>query len=598
MRLGLILLLPALLAGQLIPAGQPVPKGANPPVVFIDGYQSGCTSDSSFASNFGAADKLLQNAGLVTLYFDNCTVTGNPDIETVGAAFGSFLAKLKYADGTPVTQVDVVGHSMGGLILRCYLSGKQPGTPATFLPPASVPIRRAVFLGTPHFGSVAAAVLGSDKQTAAMAPGSQFLFDLNTWNQGGDDLRGISALAVAGSGGTGIESGLSGFDDGIVALTSSSLSFFQPGTTRVVPYCHTANSLLSIFGVCKSGVPVLNILSTDPNNMVGQILVSFLTGTNAWKSVGDSAETNPRLSTTAGLQVQLRDQTDLPLPLISGSIDTTPVIKLTANAANIVYAESVPATTSLNVQLTPLSGTVQATTATLAAGTVTVAVVKPGPVISPKGVIPAAGPAPFPYDVAPGAYVSVYGTNLAPATQAASVPYPTQLGGVQVLVDGSPAQIVFVSAGQINFVYPSTSAGLTKLSVKNAAGQNSVNVRVAPAVPSLFLLDAAGTSAAVNASTGIVVGPNSPVHEGDFVSIYLTGLGSTTAKSGLDYANVQPTLTVGGKQVAVSYAGRTPGLAGLDQVNFQVPSGVTGAAVPVVVTSAGRSSSTAFLNVR
>ncbi len=600
MRFAFLLLLPGIAAAQLYPVGQPIPKTANPPVVFLDGYQSGCTSDSSFASNFGAADQLLKNAGLISLYFDNCTAGRNVTIEAAGQAFGQFLSTLKYTDGTPVTQVDVVAHSMGGLILRCYLSGKQDVTPAQFLPPATVPIRRAVLLGTPHFGSNAAGLLGSDKQTAEMALGSQFLFDLGTWNQGSDDLRGISAISVAGSGGTGLDSGTAAFDDGIVALTSASLGFYRPGVSRIVPYCHTANSLLTFLGACKSGTPVLNILSTDPTNLVGRILVSFLTGTSEWQSIGDSVETNPLSVIKAGLNLQLRDSNDVPLGLISGALaNATPPVSLPANSGNIIYNEGLPASnTSITIQLTPTTGVVQSVSLKLPAGTVTPTILKPGPVISPRGVIPAAGPAPFPYDVSPGEYVSIYGSNLASATSGATIPYPTQIGDVQVLVNGTAAPIVFVSTGQINFVYPNVAPGLTKLTVKNMNGQHTVNVRVAPAVPSIFVLDANGTAAALNAVTGTVVGPNSPLHPGDFLSLYLTGLGATTSTNGLDYAQTPPTVTIGGISVPVSYAGRTPGYAGLDQINCKIPTSIVGAAVPVVVTSAGRSSNTAYITIQ
>jgi uncharacterized protein (TIGR03437 family) len=48
----------------------------------------------------------------------------------------------------------------------------------------------------------------------------------------------------------------------------------------------------------------------------------------------------------------------------------------------------------------------------------------------------------------------------------------------------------------------------------------------------------------------------------------------------------------------VSFAGRAPGFVGLDQINIQIPGGVTGAAVPVVVSSAGRISNTATLAIQ
>jgi len=93
--------------------------------------------------------------------------------------------------------------------------------------------------------------------------------DLNTWNQGNDDLRGFPRYRWQKYWWQ--ESGVgTGFDDGLVALTSSSLGFYRPGVTRIVPACHTTNTLLILAGFCLSGAPTLAFLSTDPNNLVGQ----------------------------------------------------------------------------------------------------------------------------------------------------------------------------------------------------------------------------------------------------------------------------------------------------------------------------------------
>ncbi|HZL55604.1 MAG TPA: IPT/TIG domain-containing protein, partial [Bryobacteraceae bacterium] len=78
----------------------------------------------------------------------------------------------------------------------------------------------------------------------------------------------------------------------------------------------------------------------------------------------------------------------------------------------------------------------------------------------------------------------------------------------------------------------------------------------------------------------------------------LTGLGATNRQNNLDYAQVQPTVSVGGQNCNVGYAGRAPSFAGLDQINCAIPAGVTGAAVPVIVNSNGRVSSTAFVAVQ
>src|SRR5271165_6960753 len=140
----LLLSLPSIGLSQLT-------KGNNPPVVFLNGYQESC-GGSSLAGTFGIADQVLAANGISSTFFDNCSVSGKPPIENLAAAFSTFLAGLKYVDGTSVPLVDVVGHSMGGLIIRSYLSGKQSGG-AAFNPPSAPIIRKAVFLASPNFGS-------------------------------------------------------------------------------------------------------------------------------------------------------------------------------------------------------------------------------------------------------------------------------------------------------------------------------------------------------------------------------------------------------------------------------------------------------------
>ena len=140
------------LQAQLVQPGNPIPHTSKPPVVFLNGYQNDCSS-ATFAATFGTADQVLQANGEASVFFNNCSVSGKPTIEELGADFGTFLAGLKYDDGQPVIIVDAVAHSMGGLILRSYLSGKQPNA-ATFQPPAQTKLRKVVFLATPHFGWV------------------------------------------------------------------------------------------------------------------------------------------------------------------------------------------------------------------------------------------------------------------------------------------------------------------------------------------------------------------------------------------------------------------------------------------------------------
>ncbi len=394
--LGVLVLIAPFTAGAQLVAPNSIPDGVVP-VVFLDGYQLGCIGSSSFQSNFGNADMVLQASGLVTVYFDNCSVPGGPSIETLGAAFGKFLASLTYLNGTPVPLVDVVAHSMGGLIVRAYLSGMQPlpaGSAATFIPPQTPGIRKAIFLATPHFGTYVASDLGDDTQTHEMSLGSQFLLALNTWNQGTDDLRGVNALAIAGNGGTGLESALAGtllsdFDDGV-------------GT-------------------------------------------SFLTGTNAWQTLGEAIENDPNFdyggiliggANPNGATEAITSATDLGLN------------------GGVAFSEAIPVKEFFEPVLTVNvtgSGTLMVA-AQQAPGSTKATIAKTGPTIT--GVVPA-GIAQFPRDVAPGAFVTVYGSNLTSAMMQAPQPYPTQLGDVQITVNETAAQIdTSVRRRSISFIRP------------------------------------------------------------------------------------------------------------------------------------------------
>ena len=604
MRLAFLFAVPCLLGAQLISSGSPIPKGPHPPVVFLNGYQPSC-SDSSFSSTFGNADQVLQASQIASVFFDNCTVTsttsGRPTIEALGAAFGTFLRGLRYTDGTAVTEVDVVVHSMGGLILRCYLAGKSDDTPSVYAPPANTGVRKAVFLATPHFGTALAGLLGTDVQTQEMALGSQFLFDLNTWNEGLDDLRGVDAIAVAGTGGTGAESGTvaygGGLDDGVVTLNSASLGFLRPGRTRLVPACHASISLLVTFGLCTSGAqPIASI--TDGSNVTGQIVVSFLTGTSNWQSLGQALEDNGLASVFGGINLQLQDSTGTPLVTTGGTITSATGLSAPLSQSStkqVLYLEIFPMSGPRPIQVQTASAVID-TTQTLPHGTVGTVILKPGPVI--RGVVPAAGPI-FPYNVAPGAFVAIYGADLAGSTLSASAPnYPTTLGDVQVKVNGAAAAIQYISPGQLNVIWPDVAAGITKLTVVTGKGSFTANVIVQSAVPSVFTLGGT-TAAAINAVTGTVVGPTAPLRAGvDIVTIFLTGLGGTKRTDGLDYAEIQPAVSIGGQECSVRYAGRAPGYPGLDQINCAVPAGVSGAAVAVIVTSKGRAANTVTLNIQ
>ncbi|MEP6714963.1 MAG: hypothetical protein ABJC09_05275, partial [Terriglobia bacterium] len=416
-------LLPFTLAAQLITNPAAIPRTPSPPVVFLNGYETSCAT-TSFQHVFGIADQILQANGRVSLFFNNCNVAGSPSIEKLGAAFGAYLQSLTYTDGQPVTTVDVVGYSMGGLIVRSYLSGKQEAL-GTFLPPAVTGIGKVIFIATPNFGTpVAALAFGSSVQADELSSGSHFLMDLNTWNQNRDDLRGVDAIGIAGNGGTGLAVS-PGFDDGLIALSSASLGFYMPGRTRVLPLCHVASpGLLTLTGFCPLGAKGISQLNNAGDDNA-RIVVSFLNGNSEWQTIGQAIEQNSFLTNGGGILVRTRTAADDAIN--PSSVNATPAAgggkKLNMSNSEIAYTDLIAAG---SVNLTVSAGAQSfSQTVTVPAGGATAFVLKPGPNVN--AAISAAAQI-FPLVVAPRMIVAIYGSGL---------------DGATVTLDGIPVTVLY-----------------------------------------------------------------------------------------------------------------------------------------------------------
>ena len=279
------------------------PGGSTPPVVLLNGWQfsvfppSSCPISTGSSKTFGSLQTQL--IAPVVYFFDNCVeqAVNGSTIEELGVTLGQFLNMVQYAGGALVPQVDLVSHSMGGLIVRSYLAGLQPnGSLSSVLNPR---VRKFIEIATPNFGSFLAAnysaLLANGTQAAEMIPGSAFLWSLATWNQRGDDVRGVDALAIIGNAGywksSIVSTQFSGLSDGVVSLTSASLNFARdPSRTRILPYCHIdvassgASSAIDCTG--KGG-----IADVDQAPETGVIVLSFLAGTSTWQSIGFSNQT-------------------------------------------------------------------------------------------------------------------------------------------------------------------------------------------------------------------------------------------------------------------------------------------------------------------
>lgn len=193
-------------------------------------------------------------------------------------------------------------------------------------------------------------------------------------------------------------------------------------------------------------------------------------------------------------------------------------------------------------------------------------------------------------ELAPDAFVSIYGASLAGGglAAAASLPLPLRLAGVEVRLNGVAIGLHFVSDSQINILVPATAAvGAGTLEVISALGSSGlIPVNVRAASPGLFVDGASGLGAIVVAGSRSLT-DQFPVNPGETIEIYGTGFP----------AGVRPQVTIGGRSAEVTFSGYLPGFAGLFQINAAVPLETGGGPQTVVARAAGIESNAALIRV-
>jgi uncharacterized protein (TIGR03437 family) len=214
--------------------------------------------------------------------------------------------------------------------------------------------------------------------------------------------------------------------------------------------------------------------------------------------------------------------------------------------------------------------------------------------------------------VAPGELVVIFGSNLGPGTLAGlqldnQGNVATSLAGTQVLFDGVAAPMIYTLASQVSVVVPYEVSGKSSTQVQvvyHGQTSASISIPVANAIPGIFTADSSGKGqGALDNQNGSVNSPSNPAAAGSIIFLYVTGEGQTSpggvdGKPGaapLPTPMAQPvTATIGGVNAPVLYAGGVPGLiAGVMQVNVQVPPGVApGSAVPIVISVGGKPTQT------
>jgi uncharacterized protein (TIGR03437 family) len=213
-----------------------------------------------------------------------------------------------------------------------------------------------------------------------------------------------------------------------------------------------------------------------------------------------------------------------------------------------------------------------------------------GVFLNPQGVLNAASFAPPGYPLSPGGVVTLYGSGFGSQNvTASSLPFPKTLAGVQVTINNLSAPIYAVGGAAaspfVSAVVPFEVAGSTAtitVTVNNNIKSNSVEVPLARTAPGIFSLaqNGLGDGAVLHADYRVVDSVN-PAVPGETVQVFLTGLGAVSpavadgapapGQAPFPLVTADLRVTVGGQVAAVAYQGLAPALAGLYQLNVQIP---------------------------
>lgn len=202
--------------------------------------------------------------------------------------------------------------------------------------------------------------------------------------------------------------------------------------------------------------------------------------------------------------------------------------------------------------------------------------------------------------IARGSMFVVFGTELGPGDlrQATGFPLTTSLGGTSIRVTVGAttvdAFLVYVWSTQVAAILPSGTPegiGLMEVTYNGRTGQAGA-FRVVRSSPGVLAQNQAGSGPALaqnfnSASDQPRNTLSRPARPGQVVTLWATGLGPISDNDAIAPVprdlNINLQVLVGGKPATVRYKGRSGCCSGVDQIVFEVPPGLSGCHVPVVV---------------
>jgi len=231
--------------------------------------------------------------------------------------------------------------------------------------------------------------------------------------------------------------------------------------------------------------------------------------------------------------------------------------------------------------------------------------------------------------VAPGSWMEIYGSQLASSTRQwqgsdfSGTKAPTSLDNVKVSIGGQSAFVYYISPTQINAQVPSTVATgsqpvVVSVGSTNSPSKSSAVNALEPGLlaPSSFAVNGKQYVVAQFSDNSFVLPPGTlsgvttrQVKPGETVVIYGVGFGPVKDTGGNDIpagtvvtaANTLAksfSMTIGGQNAPLIYAGLAPNFVGLYQFNVTVPNVPNNDLTPLTFTLNGTATSqTLFLAV-
>lgn len=261
------------------------------PVILVHGW---CSSSGSFAQ---MAPLLSDSAITVSRPYDYSLFTGSlfgndprldRTIEQLASDFGTFVRGV--ARQYEADHVEVVAHSMGGLITRAWMANLSDI-------PYENQVRRLVTIGTPHYGAAAAnwrisiaATNCSLVQADQMRFGSTFVTRMHdAWSS--DIISRDNVLFIAGT--QAPENNPyecnenEGCDDGVVDISSAVLPNTRTDRVRYIPYRHAG-------GLSPLVIPTINGVESVAHLGFRLVRQFLLNGTVLAQCCGsDTVDYNP-----------------------------------------------------------------------------------------------------------------------------------------------------------------------------------------------------------------------------------------------------------------------------------------------------------------